>query len=488
METTYHVRMWKTKVYRGERKTTHYVRWTVAGKEWKEPFANSALAESFRSDLTSAARRGEAFVIATGRPISMDRIDHTEKWYDHACAFVDMKWPDVAATTRRTHAEAMTAATMLLFGSTRGMPDERLMRTALRVWAFNTLKRADPEMPEEIRSALSWARRNSRPVSVLANPDNLRPVISGIGQKIDGDPLASSVAGRRRKIFKTSLQYGVERKLLGRNPLDSLKTTKVARKPSGSIDRRVVANPLQAGTLIDGVGKQGRIGPRMKAYYGCLYYAGLRPEEGVPLTLSNLVDLPSKGWGSMTFESAEPHAGKHWTNSGENRDRRQLKQRERGESRTVPIPPPLTNLLNEHLDRFGTGPGGRLFVGERNKRELPVGTIHRIWRWTRAYVFIEEVCASPLAGTPYDLRHAAVSTWLNGGVPSTQVAEWAGQSIEILLRIYAKCLDGEKATMRRRVEEALGLAGGASSGPTKLGRTTAVNLAGYLPRTAVEGR
>jgi integrase len=478
LETTYDVRMWKTKVYYGARKTTYYVRWVVSGKEWKEPFANSALAESFRSDLTSAARRGEAFVVATGRPVSVSRIDHTEKWYDHACAFVDMKWPDVAATTRRTHAEAMTAATILLFASTRGMPEPRLMRTALRVWAFNTAKRADPNMPAEIRSALAWARRNSRPASVLADLEVLRPTVSGLALKIDGTPLASSVAGRRRKIFSASLGYGVERKLLTKNPLDSLKTTKVSRKPSGSIDRRVVANPLQMGTLIDGVGKQGRIGPRMKAYYGCLYYGALRPEEGVPLTLSNLVDLPEKGWGSMTFESAEPHAGKHWTNSGENRDRRQLKQRERGESRTVPIPPPLTDLLNEHLDRFGTGPGGRLFVGERNKEELPVGTIHRIWRWTRAYVFTEEVYASPLAGTPYDLRHAAVSTWLNGGVTSTQVAEWAGQSIEILYRTYAKCLDGEQATMRRRVGDALGLAP-VNSG--ERARVTAVNLAAYLP-------
>ncbi len=34
---------------------------------------------------------------------------------------------------------------------------------------------------------------------------------------------------------------------------------------------------------------------------------------------------------------------------------------------------------------------------------------------------------------PYDLRHAAMSTWLNGGVPAAQVAEWAGHSVEVLL-------------------------------------------------------
>jgi hypothetical protein len=61
---------------------------------------------------------------------------------------------------------------------------------------------------------------------------------------------------------------------------------------------------------------------------------------------------------------------------------------------------------------------------------------------------------------PYDLRPRRGSTWLNEGVPSTQVAERAGQSIEVLLvQIYANCLDGEKATLRRRIEDALGLTG-----------------------------
>jgi integrase len=47
----------------------------------------------------------------------------------------------------------------------------------------------------------------------------------------------------------------------------------------------------------------------------------------------------------------------------------------------------------------------------------------------------EEV-ASSLARRPYDLRHAAVSTWLNAGVPSIRVAEWAGHSVAVLLQIY----------------------------------------------------
>ena len=122
----------------------------------------------------------------------------------------------------------------------------------------------------------------------------------------------------------------------------------------------------------------------------------------------------------------------------------------------MPCPPELTTLLHEHLAAFGAGPEGRLFVGERNDAELPKLTIVRAWQRARIAAFTAEVVASPLARSPYDLRHAAVSTWLNGGVPPTTVAEWAGHSVEVLLKTYAKCLDGGDAAVRGRVQVALG--------------------------------
>jgi len=111
--------------------------------------------------------------------------------------------------------------------------------------------------------------------------------------------------------------------------------------------------------------------------------------------------------------------------------------RPRGSPRRA-LPPALTELLHAHIAEFGVQPDGRLFVGERNGGELPTMTIGRMWHRARQAAFMPEVAASPLARTPYDLRHAAVSTWLNGGVPATTVAEWAGHSVEILLRVYTK--------------------------------------------------
>ena len=53
--------------------------------------------------------------------------------------------------------------------------------------------------------------------------------------------------------------------------------------------------------------------------------------------------------------------------------------------------------------------------------------------------------------------HAAVSLWLNAGVPAAQVAEWTGHGVHVLLKVYAKCIDGQDEAARRRIEAALNL-------------------------------
>jgi hypothetical protein len=40
------------------------------------------------------------------------------------------------------------------------------------------------------------------------------------------------------------------------------------------------------------------------------------------------------------------------------------------------------------------------------------------------------------------------------GVPPVQVAEWAGHSVAILLKVYAECTDGQDQIARRRIEDA----------------------------------
>ncbi|MFG1963200.1 tyrosine-type recombinase/integrase [Nonomuraea sp. NPDC049028] len=159
-------------------------------------------------------------------------------------------------------------------------------------------------------------------------------------------------------------------------------------------------------------------------------------------------------WGELHLLKAAPYSGREWTDSGAAREERALKHRAEGHSRTVPIPPPLVRILRAHLGAFGDGTGGRLFYGVRGG-ELPFITYRRAWKAARRTALTAKEFASPLAARPYDLRHACVSTWLNAGVSAPQVAEWAGHSVDVLLRIYAKCIVGQDEVAKRRISEAL---------------------------------
>jgi hypothetical protein len=143
---------------------------------------------------------------------------------------------------------------------------------------------------------------------------------------------------------------------------------------------------------------------------------------------------------------------------------RALKYRARATTRDVPTAPPLCALLDAHLAGFGVGPDGRLFVTRRGPggrlipgkpRPVPNNTHTAVWRKARQAALTPAQERSALARRPYDLRHAAVSTWLNAGVPAPQVAEWAGHSVHVLLKVYAKCIDGQDEAARQRIERAL---------------------------------
>jgi hypothetical protein len=186
-----------------------------------------------------------------------------------------------------------------------------------------------------------------------------------------------------------------------------------------------------------------------------MYYAALRPAEAANLPGSAL-QLPAEGWGEPFVPGSAPTTGAAWSDNGRRRDERGLKHRAREAVRVVPSPPPLAVLLRAHLDEFGTTSAGRLFGAVRSDGDLS-DSVGRVWARARTAALSALEAASPLARRPYDLRHAAVSTWLNAGVPPTQVAKWAGHSIAVLLRVYAKCLAGQEDVARQRVAVALGV-------------------------------
>ncbi|WP_436992100.1 hypothetical protein [Streptomyces sp. enrichment culture] len=147
----------------------------------------------------------------------------------------------------------------------------------------------------------------------------------------------------------------------------------------------------------------------------------------------------------LRLRETRPRSGSAWTDSGEAHDKRGLKHRPRKAVRQAPTPPEPVALLRWHVTAYGTAPDGRLFRTQRGG--LIQGTGYgEVWAEARARALTPAQRASSLAKRPYDLRHAAVSTWLSSGVEPQLVAERAGHSVAVLFRVCAKFLsDGDEA-------------------------------------------
>ena len=461
-EWSYKVNFWKTEIYEGKKKTTYYVRWSVETNknDFKERFTSSSLAESFRSDLVSAARKGEPFHITKGLPASMLREKKAVvSWYEHACAYADMKWPDSAPKSRVGVAETLAAVTPVLLTTRKGMPDPDILRRALYTWSFRTGSRmtgnppVEAKPPAELAEAIRWVEKNTLPITAFGDPAIVRAALDAISKKLDGTKAADKTIARKRAVLHAALEYAVELRHFERNPLMTI--SKKAPRIAESVDPAALPDRRRGKALLDAVGKQGKSGPRLVAYFACTYYAAMRPAEVSALHLADFIP-PTKqgGWGEFRLRRSAPAVAAAWTDSRSGRrENRQLKHRAKKDFRVVPCQPVLAAILAKHIEDFGVAPDGSLFRGARGG-PLSDSVTGRAWQQARTDALSKEDFDAGVALRPYDLRHACVTGWLNAGVDPAQVAEWAGHSVAVLLRVYVRCIVGRDEIARKRIEAA----------------------------------
>jgi integrase len=343
---------------RTNRRLPFEVRWHAAGRPRSKSFTTRALADSYRAELVRAARKGLAFDPRTGEPAGWaGPARPSTTWYQHAVAYATMKWPHLAAHSRASLADALATVTPELTRAAPARPPAAQLRTALYQHAFNPQRAAtaDPAATQ----VLHWAQQASVPVARLADPLVLRRALDALTLRLDGSRAAATTITRKRAVFHGALGYAVEAGLLESNPADSISWQ--APKAATAIDPKVVASPAQAEALLAAV---ARIRPDLTAFFGCLYYAALRPEEAIALRVADC-HLPARGWGLVTLARAAPRTATAWTSTGISHEQRGLKHRPDGAVRTVPIPPVLVAMLRHHYRRYGTAPDGRLFRGTR---------------------------------------------------------------------------------------------------------------------------
>jgi integrase len=460
--------VWAVREVKGKKRSTWQARWWVAGRpsENSRSFVTKGAAEARRAEIFAAVKKGEAFDVTTGLPVrevfaqrAAEPPPVPRTWLEVARGFTDAKWEERQAPgSRRSIAQGLGIATEALFDAPVPAEFAGLVREALAGWSFNTGARSVPGRDGRRREAtppagwvgvLDWMEQHSRPVTDLADPEITRAVVAALSRRMDGRPAAGNTIVRRRQIFEMAVKYAVARGDLDANPLAGL-DWRPPRKLV-AVDRRVVINADQARRLFAAVAENA---PDLEAFYATIYHAALRPGELQELRLDQLT-LPASGWGEALVDANNPEISPRWSDAPEGpRQPRELKHRAKGEVRPVPLNPPLVAILRRHIDTFGVTADGRLF---RSGKDGPVKAIRYLarWRQAREIALTPAEQASPLARRPYDLRHAAVSGWLNAGVPVTQVAEWAGHSVRVCLLVYARCISGGDEAARRRIDAAL---------------------------------
>lgn len=426
--------------------TSFRVCWTISGRLHRRTFHSRAQADAFRSELIAAVRRGEAFRTETGEPSTWQLPTQTLNWFEFAERYTAAKWQQASPNYRRGIAEALIDATEALITKADG-PETEQLRAAMR-WSFSSrITAPSVEPPKPVSEAASWLRKNTVRMDVLGDRStgaNLaRAMLVRLSQTKSGRQAAANTANRKRMVLHNAFEYAIETATLQVNPLSYVKWTRP--RSVSTVDPRVVVNSDQARRFLEAVGQHSDRGARLKAFFGCMYYAGLRPEEAIELRVENLATLPEEAgaWGEIHLTSAVPRSGTRWTDNGKPRQQAPLKHRAVGDTRTVPMHPELAVMLRDHLARFGHAPDGHVFVGHHGG-PVTDRTYLRVFHEARDTALPPNEAASPLLEVPYALRHAAVSTWLRATGDPAQVADWAGHSVVVLLRVYAKCVHGTR--------------------------------------------
>ncbi|MEV0971392.1 tyrosine-type recombinase/integrase [Microtetraspora glauca] len=453
MNTSYDVKLWAITRNESSKTPSYVVRWKVGGRPRSKTLRTKALAENLLSDLRQAAKRGEPFDMETGLPLSMLQAKSARTVFDFVRAYIEMKWPHAAAKTRDSISDALATALPALVKERPGRPDAESLRTALRKYALLPQSKRSVAPPDATR-AIRWLEGASLDLTDLAETRTVRLALDAIALRLDGKAASANTIRRKRAVLHALFEYAVELEELSANPLHRIKWK--PPKTTETVDPRVAVNARQAQELLTAVtyvGRRGR-GRRLMALFACMYYAALRPGEAVALRKGDC-HLPASGWGRLLIDVSRPEVNTQWTDTGDAHEERGLKHRGRDDVRPVPIPPTLVKILRQHIAEFGVGSDGRIFRSERGG--VVASTAYtEVWQEARKLAFTPAQVASPLARRPYDLRHAAVSLWLNAGVSAPDVAERAGHSVDVLLRVYAKCLDGQQEIANGRIADALG--------------------------------
>ncbi len=414
------------------------VRWRVDGRDRMRSFRTKAEAERLRSQLQVEATAGTPFDLATGMPAPWVRRSVT--WWAWSREWLELKWPQWSGNSRRTGVESLVAFTTHLVHRSASPPEG--LGDWLRTVGFVPGVEIDPKDP-----FVRWLNKWSVPLDAIT-PGLLERTLTLATMKRDGSPASPPVVRRRRTTLNAVLRAAVRRGLLDSNPMERVEW-KAPGRPL-EVDVALVPGPDDIAAVVEAAAALTTSGAKYGALFACVGYAGLRPSEALGLRVGDL-DLPRAGWGLARLHGAVTSPGARYTADGSTTERKALKHRSVGAVREVPLPTPLVEALRGHVERFPPV-DDRVFSSDAGN-PLTTASYTKVWNRVRRSVWAAD---DPLADCRvYDLRHGAATMMLRAGVMPAEVARRLGHSVDVLNRVYAGVVDGERERSNALIESML---------------------------------
>ena len=133
---SYDVRFWDIKRLGNGTAARYRVRWAVDGREHCKSFKARPLADGFLDGLKDAGRDRRPFNPRTGLPEADTTGGGMVTWYQHARAYAEAKWPNLAPVSRRSVAEALVTSSSPVVSASgrpvRGLKGRRSRTASLR--------------------------------------------------------------------------------------------------------------------------------------------------------------------------------------------------------------------------------------------------------------------------------------------------------------------------------------------------------------------
>ena len=437
-----------------EFKKRYDVRFRVDGHAFRYGFDRKGWAEDFARQLQVDFARGLLFDPEARRFVSVEGADDSDQrgptFAEHARDYLASQWHRWEPATRRSAQGALALACLslvqpeapVLDGGQRMAADAYLRRAVFIVPPPATL------LPEDVEWS-AWFDKWSMPLDEVTDR-HLRDFLDVYrSQALDGTARQAkpSTVERTRAVVRAAFTNARKRQLISWDPWDAVGGENL--RDHDKVDPDLVMGPEEIRALARAC---GQIDPRSECYVLIMGLCGLRPGEATDLRRRDFVlagDRPSVTVGGSRSEVPE-----RYFTEGQTR-RRPLKGRGAKARRTVPIPAELLPLLALHLSRYVDGQSNAYVFTTAKGARLNSSNFYRdVWGPSRKRVFEE---SSPLRKVRrQDLRHSAITMWLNAGVPLKTAQRWSGhKTLSVLLDTYLGVMKGDEDVARERFEEAL---------------------------------